>query len=98
MEKGVPTMIAQAKIDSVKQYLEDEFPAFELTDTDDFDRMSWKFSVAKGATIHVVKFERRVWDVTSDIKKALRDMNLSKFMKDNEGKQVLVTIEGLTVL
>jgi len=91
-------MIAQAKIDSVKLYLEDEFPAFELADTDDFDRISWKFRVAKGATIHVVKFERRFWDDTSDVKKALQDMNLSKFIKDNEHKQVLVTTQALTVL
>lgn len=91
-------MIAQAKIDSIKQYLEEEFPAFEVADTNDFDRISWKFSVAKGATIHVVKFERRFLDDTSDIKKAMQNMNLSKFMKDNKGKQVLVTTQALTVL
>lgn len=91
-------MIAQAKIDSVKQYLEEEFPAFELDDTHDFERISWKFSVEKGATIHVVTFERCFLDDTSDIKQALQNMNLSKFMKDNEGKQVLVTTKALTVL
>ena len=36
-------MIAQAKIDAVKEYLQSEFPGFAVDDKDDFERQSWKF-------------------------------------------------------
>lgn len=91
-------MVAQAKIDAVSQYLHREFDGFEIADADDFERVSWKFRAAKGSTIHIVKFERRFWDDTTDVGKALQDMNLSEFVRGNEGKQVLVTTHGLTVL
>ena len=51
-------MVAQAKIDAVKEYLQGEFPGFCVDDDVDFDRASRKFSAAKGATIHIVKLER----------------------------------------
>jgi len=91
-------MIAKEKIVSVTQYLKGEFPDFEIDDAMDFDRVSWKFRAVKGDTIYIVKFERRFWDDTSDIRKTLQDLGLSKFMKENEGKHVLVTTRGPTVL
>ena len=56
------------------------------------------FSLDNGSKIYIVKFERRFLDDTPDVKKALRDLELNKFMRPNEGKQVLVTKKGLVVL
>ena len=95
-EKGL-TMIAQAKINAVKEYLQREFPDFAVDDKDDFERASWKFRVANGSAIYIVKFERPFLDDTADIKKVLQGFELSKFMKDNPGKQVFVSKQGLTV-
>lgn len=91
-------MIAQAKIDAVREYLQSEFPGFEVDDADDFERVSRKFRAVKDFIIHIIKFERRFLDNTPDIKKALHDLELSKFMRLNEGKQTLVTKRGLVVL
>ena len=68
-------MIAQAKIDAVKEYLQSEFPGFAVDDKDDFERQSWKFSVAGGSAIYIVKFERPFWDDTDDVKNILDSLN-----------------------
>jgi hypothetical protein len=90
-------MIAQAKISVVKEYLQREFPDSAVDDEDDFERVSWKFRVANGSAIYIVKFERPFWDDATDVKEVLEVFKLSRFMKDNQGKQVFVTKHGLTV-
>jgi hypothetical protein len=91
-------MIEQAKIDAIRKYLQSEFPGFQIDDADDFDLASQKFRAFNGSTLHIGKFERIFLDDTSDIKKALQDLELSKFMQLNAGRQVLVTKKGLMVL
>lgn len=91
-------MIEQAKIDAIREYLQSEFPGFQIDDADDFDRVSQKFRAFNGSTLHIVKFERIFLDDTSDIKKTLQYLELSKFMQINAGRQVLVTKKGLMVL
>jgi hypothetical protein len=91
-------MIPQAKIEAIRKYLQNEFLDYEIADTDDFERASWKFRAVKDSTIYVVKFERRFLDDTLDIGKALQRLELSKFVKENAGKQVLVRSNGLVLL
>ena len=86
-------MIAQTKIESVKQYLYAEFPDFEIRDAEDV--VSWKFRVVKNsATFCDLKFERLFWTLFEDVKKVLKDLELSKVMKNNFKKTVIVTKEG----
>lgn len=91
-------MIPREKIETFRQYLQEEFPGWEVADSDDFDRISWKFRVANESTIQVVYVERRFWDIYEDTKKALINMGLGKFIKDNEGRHVIVGRAGLVVL
>jgi hypothetical protein len=91
-------MISKEKIQAFRQYLQEEFLGWEIADTDDFDRISWKFRVANESTIQVVYVQRRFWDDYGDTKKALMNMGLSKFMKDNEGKHILVATAGPVAL
>jgi len=91
-------MIEQAKIEAVREYLQGEFPSFQIDDADDFDRVSHKFRAFNGSTLYIVKFDRIFFDDISDIKKALQNLELSKFMRLNNEKQVLVTKKGLIVL
>jgi hypothetical protein len=90
-------MIPKAKIEAFREYLQEEFPDWEIADADDFERISWKFRAVKDATIHVVYVQRRFWNDYGDTKKALQTLGLSKFMKDNEGKYVLVRTDGLGI-
>jgi len=73
-------------------------PFVAIDDADDFDRVSQKFRAFNGSILHIVKFERIFLDDTSDIKKMLQYLELSKFMQVNAGRQVLVTKKGLMVL
>jgi hypothetical protein len=91
-------MIPTEKIEAFKKYLQEEFPEWEIADADDFERISRKFRATKESTIHVVYVQRGFWDDYADTKKALQGMELSKFMKENEGKRVLVRTEGLRTL
>jgi hypothetical protein len=90
-------LVAQTKIEAVIEYLQTEFPGFRIDNTCDFDRVSQKFSVDNGSKLYIVNFERIFFENTSDIKKTLQNFGLSKFMSLNEGKQVLVTQEGLNI-
>ncbi len=91
-------MIEQARIEAVREYLQSEFPGFQIDDADDFDRVSQKFRAFNGSTLYIVKFDRIFFDDISDIKKALQNLEVSKFMRLNNEKQVLVTKKGLIVL
>jgi len=89
-------MIPQEKIDAVKQYLQAEFPDFQVTERDAGD-MLWQFRVLKNsATFCDVKFENLFWTYPEheDVKKTLEGLKLSKFMKNNLTKTVIVTKEG----
>lgn len=91
-------MVEQTKVEAVKEYLESEFPDFKIDDTDDFDRVSQKFRAYNGTELYIVKFERIYFENTSDIKKSLQDLQLSKFMRRNNENQVLVTKQGLMII
>ena len=91
-------MLAQVKIDAIREYLQSEFPDFKIDNIEDFERVSQKFSVVNDSTIYVVKFERYFLENTPNVRLVLKNLELSKFMQQNEGKHTLVTKEGLTVL
>jgi hypothetical protein len=91
-------MIAREKVVAVKEYLQTEFPGFEVDDADDFERLSRMFRASNDSSTYIVKFERRFLDESSDVKETLRYMELSEAMKRSENKQVLVTKQGLMVL
>jgi len=100
-------MIAQAKIDAVREYLKSEFNGFEVSDVyyeageaDKvvLERNFRKFQIMSRPGHYVVKLERLFLDDTQDVRKALADIELGKVMRVNEGRQVLVTIKGLVVL
>lgn len=91
-------MILQRKIDAVIEYLQSEFPDFQVDIREDYDSMRQEFSVKRGSTSWVVKFERFFLETTFDIKRTLEGLDLSKTLKENEGKQLLVTRHGLTLL
>jgi hypothetical protein len=91
-------MIEPAKIIAVKEYLQSEFPDFRIDDIFDDEWISQKFRVANDSTVYIIKFKRSFLDDTSDIKKDLKDMQLSKFIKLHKTKQILVTPEGLEIL
>lgn len=86
-------MVDQTKIDAVREYLQIEFPNFQVDDTGDFERLSQKFRVYNDTELYIIKFERIFFKNTSDIKKTLQNLQLSKFMRNNN--QVLVTSKGL---
>ena len=83
-------MVEQTKIKAVIEYLQGEFPGFQIDNEKDFERVSQKFSVDNGSRFYNVNFERFFFENTSNIKKALQDLRLSEWMRRNEGKQVLV--------
>jgi hypothetical protein len=101
-------MIAQTKIDAVREYLRSEFHGFEVCDVyyefGEVDKMVIernfrKFQIVNYPTTYVVKLERLFLDDTLDVKKTLADIELGKVMRFNEGKQVLVTkVKGLVIL
>lgn len=91
-------MIEPAKIEAVREYLQSEFPMCQIDDHFDDERLSQKFWVINDNTIQIVKFERIFLDDTSDIKRALRILELGKFMSQHAGNQVLVTKDGLKFL
>jgi hypothetical protein len=91
-------LLAQTKIEVVRQYLQDEFPGFQIEDKYDFDRVSQMFSADNGSKVYIVKFERLFLDDTPDVREALQNLGLKNFMRLNEGKQVLVTKKGLVTL
>lgn len=90
--------IEQTEINVVREYLQGEFPDFYVADDDDFERSSRRFRASNGSMCYTVKFELMFWEETSNIKKALQDLELSRFMQRNKGKEVLVTTGGLKVL
>jgi hypothetical protein len=96
--KGGGNMISKEKIDAFKQYLQDEFPGWEIDDAEDFERMSRKFRILNESMIHIVYVQRRFWVDYDDTKKALQSMGLGKVMKENEDRYVLVGTSGLTLL
>jgi hypothetical protein len=100
-------MIAQTKIDAVREYLRNEFNGSEVCDVYHeageadkivLERNFRKFQIVNHPTNYVVKLERLFLDDTQDVKKALVDIELGKIMRVNEGRQVLVTVKGLVVL
>jgi hypothetical protein len=91
------TLVEQAKIEAVMEYLQWEFPGFQVDNVCDFDRVSHKFSVDNGSKFYIINFERIFLENTSDIKTALQNRGLSKFMRLNEGEQILVTQEGIKI-
>ncbi len=91
-------MIEEAKIEAVREYLQSEFPKCQIDDYFDDERLSQKFRVINDSTILIVKFERIFLDDTSDIKKVLQIFELGKFMRQNAGKQLLVTKHVLKIL
>jgi hypothetical protein len=92
------TLVEQNKIKAAIEYLQSEFPGFQIDNAYDFERVSQKFSVDNGSKIYIVNFERIFFENASDIKKALQNKRLSELMRLNEGKQVLVTTKGLMVI
>lgn len=91
-------MIDQDKIKLIREYLQDEFPGFEIDDTYDFDHISQTFRASNKSEVYVVKFEKIFIDDTSDLKKVLQDLKLVKIMYNNKGRQIIVTKKGVTVL
>lgn len=91
-------MIKQEKINAVREYLKSEFNGFQIDDAYDDERLSQKFRVSDDAMIYIVKFDKIFLDKTPDIKTVLRHFELSKFMRVNNTKQILVTERGLEVL
>lgn len=91
-------MITQTQIESVRKYLQGEFPDYKINDYDDPDYLSIKFTLMNNSKLYVVKFERRFLDDNSDLKGALQNLELSEFMKSNDGKQVFVGSKGLSLL
>lgn len=90
--------ITQAKIDAVKQYLQAEFPDFEVIAIGMDKNMLWKFRVLKNsATFCDIKFEYLFWNLSDfeDVKKTLEGYELSKVIKNNLTKTIIVTIKKL---
>jgi hypothetical protein len=81
----------------LKQYLKVEFPGCQVEYDENFDAEFWMFRVLKDSNVHVLKVDR-FFGFRGNGVKILIDSKLSKVMKDNEGKQVMVTKEGRLVV
>ena len=86
-------MITQAKIDAVKQYLRAEFPGFQVTERE--VEVYRQFTVIKDSTtFYKLQPIGYFWTCVEDVKKALEDWGISKFMKNNLKGTVFVDEKG----
>ena len=93
-------IIAKEKIDSVKEYLCDEFQddfQDELQDYVDRELVTYKGEIKdecfmfQVSDVYTVIFNRLFFDSITNIKETLQKKELSEFMKKNKGKKILVT-------
>ncbi len=89
----LPEPITQEKIDAVKQYLQAEFPGFQVTKRE--IEVYLQFTVLKDSTTFY-KLQPTVyfWKCVENVKKKLEEWEISKVMKNNLKRTVFVDEKG----
>lgn len=92
-------MFPEEKLDSVRKYLNLEFPDYEIGDRYEFDRYAQTFRLTAGEKIHLITFAREFLDdhTASEILNILNERDLKTYFQQEDVVRVVVTNSGVRI-